>query len=124
MKIGHFYNAHDRSGTGHPGRVEIIDQENDIYISITTRSLTKEEYEKGDWKNHYLELKIPTSSDVYKSVVNKRPFLGSRYDYGNIEFTNLEISVIDEEVIKIVLNNNPRLGYWYMIIHKIKKPSN
>ena len=112
LKVGSFYNTHDGSKQGHPGRIEIVDQQNDIYISVTTRSLSKEEFDKGKFRKDYKELKFPTSNDIYKSLVHRRPFKGSRFDYGK-EYPNLKIDKRDEKTIKSVLSKNPRLGYWY-----------
>ena len=113
LEAGKFYNVHDGSAHGHPGRIEFADKENDIYISITTRSLTKEEYESGKIRKDYIELSVPTSPDVYKSLVHRRPFKGSRLDYGNVEFPNLKFGIVDEIKIQIIKNKNPRLGKWF-----------
>ena len=116
---GCFYNVHEGSRTGHPGRIEIVDRRNDIYVSVTTRSLTKEEYLKNKKRKDYVPLSRPTTKDVYKSYIHKRPFKGSRDDYGDVEYKNMTISETDEHLVKQALKRNPRLGRWY----KNKKPS-
>lgn len=112
LKVGNFYNVHDGSSSGHPGRIEIANPKNDTYISVTTRSLTEGEYNKKKFRKDYKELKTTTSKDVYKSLIHRRPFKGSKFDYGK-EYPNLKIGKNDEETVKSVMRGNPRLGYWY-----------
>ena len=78
LEEGKFYNVHDRSCRGHPGRIEKADYNTDCYLSVTTHSLSKEEYfekkSSGTLRNDFIELKEPTSVEIYKSFVNKRLF--------------------------------------------------
>ena len=113
LEVGKFYNVHDQSEKGHPGRIEKADEINDQYLAVTTRSLTKEEYKSGKWKKQYVELNVPTSKDVYKSILHKKPFKGSRLDFGNKEFTNLKIHKTDEKKVAQIKNKKPRLGVWF-----------
>ena len=46
LQKGKFYNVHDGSAKGHPGRIEEVDYKNDRFISVTTHSLTKDEYKQ------------------------------------------------------------------------------
>lgn len=114
---GKFYNVHDGSVRGHPGRIEKADYGNDEYISITTHSLTKEEYEKKkaekSLRKDFVELKERTSKDVYKSFAHKRPFIGTRDDYGENEYPNMSFSPKDKATIQQIKSKTPRLGYWY-----------
>ena len=119
LKVGKFYNVHDGSRSGHPGRIEIANPKADTYISVTTRSLTEEEYKKGKFRKDYKELKTATSKDVYKSLIHRRPFKGSKLDYGK-EYPNLRIDGDDESTVKAVMRGNPRIGYWHKR-RKIKK---
>ena len=119
LEKGHFYNVHDRSKKGHPGRIEKIDLENDIYLSVTTGSMTKEEYNQKPFRKDYEELEQATSKDVFKSFIHKRPFIGTRDDYGDTKYETMEFDEVDLPKVKKVLKRTPRKGYWY----KKKKPS-
>lgn len=123
LQKGKFYNVHDGSAKGHPGRIEEVDYKNDRFISVTTHSLTKDEYEQkkanNTFRKDYKELKHRTSKDVYKSFINKRPFEGSRDDYGDKEYLDMSFDKEDEMEIEKVRARKPRLGYWYK--KKIKK---
>ena len=117
LEEGKFYNVHEGSKTGHTGRIEKADYINDEYLCITTHSLTKEEYEEkkknNTFRKDYVELEVSTSKSVYKSLINKRPFLGGRDDYGDKEFSDMSISKKDSKKVQYVLARTPRLGYWY-----------
>ena len=121
LKKGHFYNVHDGSKKGHPGRIEIADYSNDFYVSITTGSLTKEEFQKKKYRKDYIRLSHPTTKDVYISLLHKRPFIGARDDYGDSEYPNMKIHSFDEPIVKNVLKKQSRKGYWHK--RKNKKPS-
>ena len=117
LEEGKFYNVHDGSNKGHPGRIEKADYENDIYYSITTHSLTEDEYNKKKANNlfrkDFIELSVPTSIDVYKSFINKRAFIGTRSDYGDKESPDMMFNEKDFAKIEKVKSRNPRLGYWF-----------
>ena len=121
LEVGKFYNAHDRSNKGHPCRIEMADYKNDLYLSITTGSLTEEECKNGIKRKDYYEMSHKTSNNVYKSLINKRPFLGTRDDYGDKEFEDMSIHFSDEPIVIKVLKKTPRQGYW--LKKKNKKPS-
>ena len=120
LEKGKYYIAHDRSKKGHPCRIEFIDDENGFYLSVTTGSMTEEEYKNKPFRKDYIELRHPTSEFVYKSFVNKRPFIGTRDDYGDKELLQMEIHYDDLDKISEILLKKPREGYWYKIT---KKPS-
>ena len=120
LEKGKFYNVHEGSRTGHPGRIENADYQNDTYLSVTTGSMTEDEFKTKQRRKDYYDLTHRTSSTVFKSFINRRPFIGNRDDYGDKEFTDMAIHPNDEKVVKRVLKNTPRKGFWYK---KRKKPS-
>lgn len=117
LEQGKFYNVHDGSKKGHPGRIEKADYQNDTYLSVTTHSLTKEEYKQkkadNSFRKDFIELNERTSKDVYKSFLHKRPFIGTRDDYGDVEYPNMVIDKTDKDKIKKVKSRKPRRGFWY-----------
>ena len=123
LEVGHFYNVHDGSPKGHPGEIVEVNEFKNEFLSVTTHSLTNEEYnekQKNDsFRKDFKELKQPTTQDVYKSFVHRRPFLGTRDDYGDIEYQNMEFEPEDIELINEIKKKTPRIGYWL----KRKKPS-
>ena len=72
-------------------------------------------------RKDFLFLSVKTSTDVYKSLINKRPFLGTRDDYGDVEYINIKISEKDYNIVKDVLTKKPRIGFW--LKQRNKKPS-
>ena len=121
LEVGEFYNVHDGSVAGHPGRIESADEKNDVFISTTTGSKSKEEYEKNPIRKNHEELTQPTDKKVFKSYVHKKPFKGARDDYGDKHYSDMKYHPNDLERIKRVLKRKPRLGYWFK--RKNKKPS-
>lgn len=117
LKEGRFYNVHDGSRKGHPGRIEIADYINNVFFSITTHSLTEDEYMQrkanSSFRKDYIELSVPTSQDVYKSYINKRPFIGTRDDFGDKEYLDMAFNREDEKKIDKVKKKKPRQGYWF-----------
>ena len=121
LEVGKFYNVHDGSNSGPPGRIEYANKQEDIYISITTGSMTEKEYLSKPFRKDYKELTHTTTSSVFKSFIHKRPFKGSRDDYGETEYCDMHFHKSDHSIIRIVLKRKPRLGYW--LKQKNKKPS-
>ena len=80
-----------------------------------------EEVKNGTKRKDFLFLSVKTSPDVYKSLINKRPFLGTRDDYGDVEYINIKISEKDYNIVKDVLTKKPRIGFW--LKQRNKKPS-
>ena len=113
LEIGKFYNVHDGSINGHPGRIEKIDEINDIFVSTTTGSMSKEEYERNPIRNNHEELIHSTDNKVYKSFINKKPFIGSRDDYGDKQYPDMKYHKDDLPKVDRVLKRKPRFGYWY-----------
>lgn len=110
---GEFYNVHDGSYSGHPGRIEKADKLNDIYLSTTTGSMNKEEYSKNKTRKNHIELKHPTDKKVYKSFINKKPFIGTRNDYGNKHYPDMKYHKDDIKTVEKIKKKKPREGYWY-----------
>ena len=121
LKVGKVYNVHDGSPTGHPGQIAEANHNDNIFLCVTLGSLTEEEFKAGIKRKDYLFLSKCTSDDVYKSLIHKRPFLGNRDDYGDIEFVNIKISEEDYKIVQEILSKTPRLGFW--LRKQIKKPS-
>ena len=121
LVIGGYYNVHDGSPSGHPGQIADANYEDDIYLCVTLGSLTKKKKKNGTKRKDFLFLSVKTSTDVYKSLINKRPFLGTRDDYGDVEYINIKISEKDYNIVKDVLTKKPRIGFW--LKQRNKKPS-
>ena len=81
--------------------------------------MTKEEYLSVPFRKDYKELRITTTTDVYKSFIHKRPFKGCRDDYGDKKYDEMRIDPSDEKIVQNIMKKTPRLGYWY----KKRKPS-
>ena len=113
MEIGKFYNVHDGSVGGHPGRIEVADVENGVFVSTTTGSMSKDEYEKNPIRRNQEELAHPTDNMVFQSFINKKPFIGTRDDYGDKAYSDMKYHKDDIPKVKRVLKRKPRLGYWY-----------
>ena len=121
LEIGGYYNVHDGSPSGHPGQIAEANYEEDIYLCVTLGSLTEEEVKNNVYRKDYKVLKVPTSNDVFRSLIHRRPFLGTRDDYGDIEYLEVKISEKDFKIVKEVLTKKPRIGFW--LKNRNKKPS-
>lgn len=121
LEIGKFYNVHDGSPIGHPGQIAEANPEEDIYLCITLGSLTEEEFKSGVKRKDFIFLSEKTSEGVYKSLIHKRPFIGARDDYGDVEYINIKISNEDLKIVEQILKKTPRIGFW--LKKKRKKPS-
>lgn len=116
LEIGKFYNVHEGSAKGHPGRIEKADYSKNEFLSVTTHSLSEHEYNEKKvnktFRKDFLELKSATTEDVFKSFIHRRPFLGTRDDYGEKEYPNMSFSEKDTNKIEKVKTRKPRIGYW------------
>ena len=61
IKIGHFYNVHDGSVSGHPAKILNVDYQNQVYLVIIT------ETKSNDGRN--IPLIVPTDIFVQKSFL-------------------------------------------------------
>ena len=123
LEKGKFYNVHDGSRSGHPGRIEYADEKKDIYVSTTTGSMTEEEYRKNPYRKNHIELTHTTDKTVYKSFINEKPFKGNRDDYGDKHYPDMKYHQDDLKTVEKVKKKNPRLGFWFRENNKKKKPS-
>ena len=107
---GSFYNVRDGSQKGHPGKVYNADYVNGEYDSIITGT-TK--------RSGMIEIN-PTSEKVKRSFIRKRPFRGTRSDYGNEELKNLKFDKDAEQKSELVKKNPFIYGAHYKKKHKLK----
>lgn len=112
---GHFYNVHDGSPGGHPGKIFATDYINDEYKSFLFGSNSKNRKRK---LKGYIKLKKPIANNVEESVVFKRPFVGVRDDFGDIEYPDMKIDQLDLPTLEKIKHNNPRYGKYYKKKHK------
>ena len=90
-----------------------IDPEEKVYYAVVTGSMTDEELEKLGVRKGYIKLSVPTDNNVDNSLVKKRPFIGTRDDYGDKEYSDMSFSSNDIYIILKVQNNNPIHGSNY-----------
>lgn len=99
---GNFYPVRDGSKRGHPGY--LYNSNNGIYDSVITGT-TK--------TKHNIEIH-PTDKRVQKSFIKKRPFRGTRSDYGNKVYSDM---AFDEYSMKkaeqIMKKTDFEYGYHY-----------
>lgn len=103
LKVGTFHPTFEGSKTGHPGFIYWNDEENNLYLAITTGT---SEYNN----DHFDLLTVPTEQGIDNSFVNKRPFLGKRKDFGATELTDMHFSLKDYDVLLRITKRNPRNG--------------
>lgn len=107
---GRFYNVRDGSTKGHPGKVFKADYNNGEYDSVVT----------GTTRKSGMIPINPTSKGVKKSYIKKRPFRGTRNDYGNEELKNIKFDLDAEKKAEAVKNNPFTYGAHYKKKHRIK----
>ena len=122
LEVGKIYNVHDGSPSGHPGQIAEANPEEDIYLCITLGSLSEEEVKNNVFRKDYIVLSHTTSKDVFRSLIHRRPFLGSRDDYGDVEYLEIKINEEDYKIVKSILKKKPRIGFWLKKKNK-KMPS-
>jgi len=115
LEIDNFYNVHDGSRYGHPGKITNADYLRDEYKSVLT--------ETKNANNKNIPLHHPTDERVKQSFIKPRPFLGSRSDYGDKHYQDMAFHPEDELIVKIVNNRKPILGKWLKKRYKKKNPS-
>ena len=69
--------------------------------------MTKEEFDRLGLRKGYYKLEHATDSNVEISLIKKRPFIGDRDDYGEIEYADMSFDDEDMYLIIRVQNNNP-----------------
>ena len=110
LKIGRFYNVRDGSDKGHPGKVFNIDYQNGEYDSIVTETT----YRKG-----LISIK-PTDEMARKSFIKSRPFKGTRNDYGDKEYSNMQFDENAYLKAEKVKKRFFRFGLHYKKKHRMK----
>ena len=113
LEIGKFYRVLDGSPGGHPGQIYKIDNEEKVFYSIVTGSMSKEEFKKLGLRKGYYKLEHATDSNVDISLIKKRPFIGDRDDYGEKEYVDMSFNYEDMYLIIRVQNSNPIYGSYY-----------
>ena len=113
LEIDKFYRVLDGSPHGHPGEIYRIDFGSDTFYAIVTGSMTMEEFHKNGLRKGYIKLKKPIDSNVDISLVKKRPFIGTRNDYGEKEYKDMRFSNEDKILILTLQKNNPIYGKNY-----------
>ena len=87
IKVGHFYNVHDGSVSGHPAKILNVDYQNQVYLVIIT------ETKSNDGRN--IPLIVPTDIFVQKSFLKPNTYLGTRDDIGEKEYADMKIDKKD-----------------------------
>ena len=113
LEIGRFYRVLDGSPGGHPGQIFKIDDEEKLFYAVVTGSMTKEEFAQFGIRKGYIKLKVPTDTKVDISLVKKRPFVGTRDDYGEKEYEDMSFDENDFYIVLKIQNNNPIFGSYY-----------
>lgn len=111
LEVGKIYNVHDGSPSGHTGQIAEANPKEDIYLCVTLGSLSEEEVKNKVFRKDYIVLSHTTSKDVFRSLIHRRPFLGSRDDYGDIEYLEIKINEEDYKIVKNILKKKPRIGF-------------
>ena len=88
LEIGKFYYAY--GGGMHPAQIYEIDSQHGTYKSIKT----------GTTQGKDMIMVKPIQEGLNKSFIHKRPFEGTRADYGNKELLGLEFNPDDSLIIE------------------------
>lgn len=96
LRIGKFYYAY--GGTKHPAQIYKKDKVHGTYLSIKT----------GTTQRKDMVAIRPIQKGVQHSYVNKRPFEGTRKDYGDRELLGLVFDPSDSEEIEMIKTRKPR----------------
>ena len=110
-----FYNVHDGSKKGHPGIITETNYQEDEYQAVVT--------ETSNTKGNNIRLRHPTDNRVEKSYIKPKPFLGSREDYGNKTYEDMQIHPDDRAKVDNVNAKEPTIGKWLKTKRQKKNPS-
>ena len=113
LEVNKFYRVLDGSPSGHPGEIYRIDYGSDTFYAIVTGSMTFDEFYKKGLRKGYFKLQKPIDERVEISLVKKRPFIGSRNDYGEKEYKDMKFSDKDMVLVVSIQKNNPIYGKNY-----------
>ena len=122
LEVGKFYRVLDGSPTGHPGHIYRIDFGQDTFYAIITGSMTIEEFMRSGTRKGFIKLNKSTDNNVEISLVKKRPFIGTRDDFGEKEYLDMKFDKDDRFIILMVQKNNPIYGKNYKKRKLKKKP--
>ena len=110
IKTGRFYNVRDGSSKGHPGYVYNSDYQYGEYDSIIT----------GTTRQKGMIPISPTNKTKEKSYLKKRPFKGTRSDYGDDELKGMAFDMDAYEKASKIKNKFYVFGYHYKNKYKKK----
>jgi len=101
LELNKFYLVHDGSRRGHPGFLAWKDDEANLYLLIKFGSSQSDEN---------ISLKHPISSNVLKSFVYKRPFVGKRKDIGDEMKYDMKIHNDDLWILITIPRADPKFS--------------
>lgn len=108
IEIGKFYIIYDGSKTGHPGFVINKNDQENWYLVVRTESDKKGAVTKRQLKRqHLIDLKHPTDSNVVKSYIRSRPLMCKRKDIGSKELVDMKFHEDDVSKITEVSKKDP-----------------
>lgn len=109
IEVGKFYLIFDGSKTGHPGYIVWKDDEKNCYLVIRTESDKKNNVSKRKLqRQHLIDLKHPTDSNVIKSYIRTKPLMCKRKDIGKKELVGMAIHPEDQHIVDEVAKKSPQ----------------